>query len=502
MIAGTEATTRRYKELVVLVTEVERGGGNGLDVCLTHYEKSGRRTGQLTGDQEKALALFVQRFRTDSLIKTKTQAHDLMVKYCEVEGISPPCRATFTERLRQKNPLVRAYTEGGYRGYHASEFAIDPRERTIRCLVPGLMVHVDSTKFDIRCSPDVLAKLGFECPTIYIAMDSATGRPLGRAVLFGAACRNALAVLIRDIYARQGYLPRYWLVDQGAEYMGEWFSTFCTVFGATRIQPPAGNPRKNSLAENALGRINAENAHLLWGSTAPDQRGRSVTSRQKSRATARHNYHTVVRLLDEYIFDDMPNIASGVNRLSPLEKEEHLTEIFGHIGASQVVSKDDLLIATSIPIDRDITVDGRLGARHLQRIYVSTPLLAAMRTQRPLEKRRDCINPRRMYFRFDSGWVLATASDEIREGGRPDLEDLFDLLTDEQVRRENDESRAAKRRARALRIEKANAEANSTHPQMVEEDSSQKKAMPNRAEEDRWTPNSEEILPFDSVARP
>jgi putative transposase len=360
------------------------------------------------------------------------------------------------------------------------------------------MVHVDSTKFDIRCSPDLLAKLGFDCPTIYIAMDSATGRPLGRAVLFGSACRNALAVLIRDIYARQGFLPRYWIVDQGAEYMGHWFSEFCTVFGATRIQPPAGNPRKNSLAENALGRINAENAHSLRGSTAPDQKGRSVTARQKSRATARHNYQTVVGLLDEYIFGDMPETISGANTLSPSEKEDLLKSTFGRVGVARVEHKDDLLIATSIPIDRDVKIDPRRGIRHLERTYASTPLLAAMRTLKPRERpRKDCINPRRMYVRFESGWILATSADELSACGRPDVENLFDLLSDKTVRSENAEGRAASRRKRALRIEQANAEANNTQMELVNDECGGEKARASKS--DRWTPRSEEVLPFDSV---
>lgn len=272
MIEGSEKTTRRYASLVRNVAEAQRRGESALAVCLTHYGRSGRRVGQLTGAQEDALAWAIRRFRTNALLRTKVQAHDALRARCENEGIRVPSRTTFYKRLQRESHLVRAYTVGGYRGYHAVEPAIDPTLRTLRCTIPGLMVHVDSTKFDVRCSPDLLKNLGFECPTIYIAMDSATGRPLGRSVMFGSACRNALAVLIRDILHRQGFLPRYWVADGGSEYVGDWFEAFCSLYGSTRIQPPPGNPRKNSLAENALGRINAEHAHRFLGSTAPDRR--------------------------------------------------------------------------------------------------------------------------------------------------------------------------------------------------------------------------------------
>jgi putative transposase len=332
------------------------------------------------------------------------------------------------------------------------------------------MVHVDSTKFDERCTPDFLSSLGFDCPTLYLAMDSATGRPLGRAILFGPACRNALAVLIRDILYRQGFLPRYWNADGGSEYIGPWLEGFCSLTGATRIQPPAGNPRKNSLAENALGRVNAELAHRFLGSTAPDKQGRSVTSRQKSYATACHKYSTVVEHLDRYLFDDMPTVPHGAARFSAQEKSEYLTELFGNVGTVSIANMDDFLIATSIPIERDISVDPVRGIRYLRRTYVSTELMRQIRLSRVIEKRLDCVNPRRMYVRFPERWVLAMASDHQITAGQSDLVTLFEIMTDSRVRSENEAIRKAKRIARTLEIQRANEVAGSTkHLQAISE---------------------------------
>ncbi|MBB6249154.1 hypothetical protein [Rhodanobacter sp. A1T4] len=238
ILAGEDSGSRRYLDLVKKVLDARDGGGNELEVCLTEYYKSGRRVSQLTSAQEELMHLSILRYRRDATIRGKVQAHDHLTLLCRNAGVRTPCRATFNARLKKFSLEKRAYTEGGHRGFHAVELATDPGARTLRCFLPGIMVHVDSTKFDERCSPDFLATLGFDCPTLYLAIDSATGKPLGRAILFGTSCRNSLAVLIRDVLHRQGSLPRYWIVDGGSEYTGEWFESFCTLIGATRIQPP------------------------------------------------------------------------------------------------------------------------------------------------------------------------------------------------------------------------------------------------------------------------
>jgi putative transposase len=495
MLQSEEPVTRRYRDLVQRVKKAKDQGENELEVCLTHYENSGRRIGQLTSDQENEMAQAIDRYRKDPLLRTKLQAHDALRASCESKGIRPPSRTTFNTRISMQPQLVRAYTVGGYRAFHAAEDAVEPRNRTMRCVVPRLMVHVDSTKFDVRCSPDFLATLGFECPTLYLAMDSATGMPLGRAVMYGAACRNALAVLIRDVLYRQGCLPRYWIVDKGSEYTGAFFAGFCAYAGITHIQPPAGSPRKNSLAENALGRVNAELAHRFLGSTDPDKQGRSVTRRQKSPATACHTYETIVKHLDHYLFEDMASIRHGVSRWSPQEKVEELGELFGNLGLVEVRCIDDFLIATSVPLDRLLEIDTSHGIRYLDRRYVSDDLLQEARLGKPIEMRIDCVDPYRMYVKFARKWVLASASDHLRVEGRDDLDKLFEHLSDASQRSENRSIRERQRIDRQLRTQKANQEAGSTrHLEVL---SHPKEEPPKNAKtKSRWGVSQNSKKPF------
>lgn len=501
MIEGSEPLTRRYSVLVKDVREAKQAGENPLEVCLTHYVNSGRRVGQLTGDQEFELNRVMARYRRDPLIRTKLQAHDHLVVACRSRGIRPPCRTTFHSRLQRYSRERRAHAVGGYRGFHAVEEAIDPMDRTLRCPVPGLMVHVDSTKLDARCSPSQLEGFEFDCPTLYVAVDSATGMPLGFAVLFGPSRRLALAVLIRDILYRQDFLPCYWVADHGAEYMGLWFEGYCDYTGATRIQPPPGAPRKNSLAENALGRINAEVAHRFLGSTDPDKAGRSVTAKQKSYHTACHEYSTIVAEIERYLFTDLPITPLPASRTCPAEEWEQRVASLGHAGVFRVTNMDDFLIATSIPLDRSVKIDPVRGIRYLQRKYISSDLLQLSRTERPVEIRIDCVDPHRIYVKFRSRWVLAQTAQSLKRGSLSSVAKLFEGAVDEVRRGRATRTRDTIRQDRLLRIDEANQAAEATkhlESQLKKEEESVKRGV--KVEEEQvcanWGDPEAPILPF------
>lgn len=462
MLAGELQITRRYRPLVRAVRQAAQAGENALDICLTHFANSGRRIGQLTADAEAALAWVLKRYQRDALVRTKRQAHDVLTGYCKARDIRTPSYATLTRRIQRANQLVRAYTEGGKRKYHAVEPAVDPSKRTLRHLIPGVAVHIDSSKFDNRCSPDVKDWMGFEPPTLYVAIDGAKPKPLGRALVFGPSCSNALALVFRDMFYRNKCLPRFIVADAGPEYESKLLEGLCDYMGAVLIRPPASAPRKNSFAENCIGRVNRELAHRLLGSTEPDQRGRSVSANKKSRATAAHNYRTVVELCDRFLFEDMPATPMGSEWATPAENAEQIRTLYGDAGVVQIKSVADFLIATSIPLRRPLQIDETRGIRHLQRTYSSSELLRLARTEKAREMRLDCANPRRMYVRFSSQWVLATTPDFQSTLPHGELSALFENMVGPTIRRENAASKDERRRQRNRAIQEANEVAKAT----------------------------------------
>lgn len=458
MISGDEVVTKRYRGLVRKVLACRESGASPLEVCLTSYASSGCRVPRLNGMQEDELAKAVSAFQRSSSIRSRTQLHGILEGRCELRGCEAPSPTTLRQRIAKSSKGERALAVGGRRSYHAVKDPVDPIERTIDAGVPFLKVHVDSTKFDNRSLPSELrAELGPMCPTLYVAVDAATGLVLGRALLFGNACRDAFAVLIRDIVWRHGRLPKFWVADGGSEYTGAWFEEFCTATGASRIQPPSGAPRHNSPAENILGRVNSQVAKYLAGSTDPDKSGRRVDAKHKSYRTARLSFATLVKELDTFLFEDIPRTPTGLKLGTPRENYEDMHALAGDGGLAVKVDTD-FLVQTSIPITRDIKVDPTKGIRHEGRTYSSSALFEAITSgQCPTEKRRDCVDPTKMYIRFARGWVSASSPDSSKIRAMAEVEQLFELMISKKIRTDARVQRNLVRDERFRRLALANA---------------------------------------------
>lgn len=468
-------------------------GTSPLTPCLPRYHCSGRRVPQLTEGQLELLHEFVQRYVNTSEYVTKKQAHFNLKRDCDLRGIRPPSYETFRKYIRLERRDRRAMAVEGKRGYHAIKPASDPTQRVLPALAFGLTVHVDSTLLDLRCVAELGDLISKERPTLYLAIDEATSKPLGRALLFGPASRDHLAVLFRDIVARQGFLPRNLVTDRGSEYRSHWFRELCLTTGMNCIRPPAGAPRYNSEAENPLGRVNRLAAHLLTGSTAPDRMNRRVDAAFKSYRTARHAFSEVVKQVDALLFDDISRTPVRLRPGTPAEHEIALIEQLGRSGIP-MANDENFAILTSIPLDRDVAIDPVQGIRHLGRRYSSRSLLARIASQRVLEKRRDCVDPTKIYVKFDDGWVTAMAANCVRLASLHDNEKLFETMIRPEVARTNRERREQVAAARADRIAQSNASAASiTHLRSCTDETPSEVPSP-----PDWLPPGTESAPYET----
>jgi len=464
MLAGETPITRRYAPLVRAVEKSIREGTSTLAPCLTHYANSGPRGSKLDPDQLKALEDTFKDFWDTGITKFKCDLHTRLETACEQRGIGSMSQTSMARHLKLRSLSPHLFNTGGRKLLHAHEDPTDPSKATIPALAPGLFMHVDATKFDHRSSPispELIEALPFACPTLYVAVDSCTNKPLGRALVFGPQCRDALAILIRDILARQFRLPRYLLADGGSEYIGPWFADFCLATGMSRFKPPPGDPAKNSPAENLLGRVNLLLSQRLLGSSEPDKAGRRVDNRYKSYNTACLLFKGIVREVDEILFGDLATTPTGNNIGSPAEKAEVLGEAFGPLGIA-LPYDDNFRILTSPIIRTDISAVGTQGYKHEERMYRSTRLSELLRSGFAEEKRRDCVDPTLMYFKFGSEWVKAHSRDAIEMRGCSELDLLFRSLTGREVRSTNRNIRKEKSSARMDRIDRANAAAPAT----------------------------------------
>jgi putative transposase len=461
MLEGTEQVTRRYRKFTDAVLACQRKGSSPLQACLTQYSRCGRRTTQLEPDQLRAMQEVVRKYWNTGAVKFKNDLHHHLDTECKNRSVATPSATTLGTFLRRRSSLAHALATGGRKAFHALEDPVDPVYATIPALVPGLHMHVDSTKFDDRMSTELIRSLPFACPTLYLAIDSCSPEPMGRAILFGDACRDMLMILMRDILFRHGVLPRYVSGDRGCDLSSDVFREFCGAVGITILTSPTSDPRKNGPAENGLGRVNLLLAQRLLGSTEPDKQGRKVDNRFKSYRTACHLFKTIVEEVDTCLFEDLANTPTGNSTGSPREIAEVVGGAFGNVGVA-IPNDENFRILTSIPLTRDISVVGTQGYRHEHRMYRSAKLSEMLKIATPIEKRRDCVDPTLLYFKFGDSWVSASSRDSVVMRTRGDLEQLFSTMMGRRVRSENARIRNDIARARLNRIERANASAAAT----------------------------------------
>jgi len=325
--------------------------------------------------------------------------------------------------------------------------------RSLSAMGFGHTVHIDSSKFDNRVAPNVLLGLPAECATFYLAVDEATGMPIGCKLIFGAARIQGMALLMRDIVRRHGFLPRMIHCDRGPENRSKWMEAFCHLRTGIRYSPTAGSAW-NGLAENTIKQVNDQVAHRLAGSTLPDKRGRAVDGRFKSYRNARTDFLTVVEEVEHFVFHVLSKVPDRKN-LTPEEKRDHAVDRYGCMGVPTEYN-DDFMIQTSTMVKLGRRVDSRRGLRTDLGYYVSDELIHAMSSATIEEARRDCNYPEVMYVRTDAGeWIKAFHSSIAQSGGKSDDERLFELMYVELSKRERREAKALLGDKHHHRIEQA-----------------------------------------------
>ena len=419
MREGKCAFTRRFRELDRHVSIAVAAGASELEACLTRYRSSGNRASRLLTVQTEAVAEAVKRWETGHS-HNRTEAY---VEYridCERRGCKPVAMSTLMLRLNNASQAKRALSTGGLRAYQKQRVASDPRYRSLPAIGVGLRLQIDSTQIDNRVFPGIEDKLLLERPIIYIAIDSSTSNPLCHELAFGPARSDALASLLRTFVRTYGLLPGIIQVDRGTENRSNWLTEFCALYSITLLIHPTAASTFNSAVENCIGRVNSI-LHTLPGSTAPDQKGRSVDGRFKSRQTAKLQFATLELIVQEVI-DTMRTIPAA-GGMSPSEQHEGLLQTTGWAGRPTRVD-EDFLFHTSIPL-RTSRLDPRRGIKKDRHTYASSELLEAARRADLVDIRRDCENASLMRVQMTSGRYKAWAPFAQKIASLPQLELKF-----------------------------------------------------------------------------
>lgn len=393
---------RRYRK-------VQTENGYLLSVFLPRYSDRGNRRPRLTQAQEDIISEYVTLRKNTGHPLTDVGLTSMINGACEVRGV--PTVSSESVRLRFLNKVSKEdAAEGllGRRGYHNALRPVSAKRATLRSEVAGLLAHVDSTAFDARVRRLFQFVDLLERPTIYVIYDEACNRALGAWLGFGSSDRFALAMAVRDAASRQGRLPAYFFSDRGSEYQSIWWETLLARERISKYLRPAGAPRFGGLQESSLKQLNAQLAHVLPGSTLPDQRGRAATGSKKSRATARLAFAAAVQLTHYYLFHEWNKTRHGTADGSPDELWEQSRVQYGEVGRPVVLDLS-FRISTSVPVQ--VTVGKRKGLRVGYREYWHDDLNALRKPLCVEAARLDPGTPTLLYVKVKNQWFVTEARD-------------------------------------------------------------------------------------------
>jgi putative transposase len=484
------APTKGVKRLAKLVQQMRSAGKSALAACLTRYQVSGNKVPRLPEQYVALRKTIIEDYWSRGRVSCQRDACHIYTTECERLGIPVAGLTALVKAIREQNRQRHALASGGMRSFQRVRMNTDPRYTSAAPLGYGEIAHIDSTPIDMRMVDGSTGEVLLLRATFYIAIDGSSGYPLAFVLIFGPSRTEGLAILMRQIVRRHGFLPRTIHVDRGPENTSKWMKGFCEGSISVRYSPTAGSAW-NQLAESANKYANTQVSHRLFGSTLPDSRGRSIDGRYKSLRTARMSFVEVNELIEKYVYEDMPHSPGGDN-LSPIERRQASLDQFGCMGAKRELD-DAFLLATAIPLGRAIKLTARGSVRIEEGVYTSAELQAEIKGRRKVEDARlDCEDPAILYVRIGGRWLKAFHRRVQSVANEDRLERIFDMCYAPTGRRLSREVKRLLRKQLHDRIEQAK-----TNSLAKVDDAIPPKKAPAKAKEKTRKPDEDGPL-FDS----
>ncbi|MDE2343543.1 MAG: hypothetical protein KGL63_09185 [Betaproteobacteria bacterium] len=493
---GEAKPTRRMRTLAKQVGESEQKGISPYDACLPAYAACGNRFARLDETQQALLRRAVKDFQSRTPPIAATSAWTLLEMECSAAEVDAPSITAFRRALRAEDPALRALKTGGMRAYQAVAARSDPRMRSGAAIGFLHTIHIDSSKRDVRASPELQRLIdqrralkddaGRGYDTFYVAIDEATGFIVGHAFVVGPSRTEGVALLIREIVHRFGALPRVIVLDRGSDNQNLWLKQFALSQGITLIQTMTAGSRSNSQAENLIGQVNARVCQRLPGSTLPDQAGRAVDGRFKSLVTAKLEFLQLCELIAAFLYEDLPHIPNADGE-TPQERKDAAIARVGMLGISRELD-EALLFATSPRWRSGFVSNEKRGIRLGNHDFTSLEVRTALRTAAPTELRLDAADPSVLHVTINGRRLRAYHGKVQQRAALPAAERLWLRLIEPAIQAANRQQKTQVERQLTQRMERARAAANATahlHPlAMVDADEGPSMEDPATS---RWT---------------
>lgn len=428
-------------------------GRNPLDEAITKYARSGNRSNRLTAAQSDLVTAVIKTHWLKGLVKTISDLHRELQKQCEMTGIIAPGRKALTSRVRSTSRAVRDLATGGKRKYQAGKERSDSRNRSGTALAVHAVLHIDATKVDHRTFIQGQDGLEDQCPLLYCGRDEASSHVMAHAFVFGPARRDGPLILIRNYVRKHGRAPHSIVIDRGSDLQSG-LSQLCIVYGISLLIAPTGGSRFNSQCETIQGQINAMVSHRLIGSTKPDQAGRNVDGKFKSRSTARMDFSITESEISNLLYSILPdNPVDGF--VGARERFSYLQSISPNSGIPIVID-DDFLFHTSIKLN-STSFERTRGFRHCGRSYTNADLATRPDDEKMIEGRRDPEDTTFVWIQTTKRRYKAWCSKVSEIGHYPPEDRYFEAMWDQFIRPELNAKREEIQRMSYERTSMANA---------------------------------------------
>ena len=426
MDTGRGKVSDRTRRLARQMTAGIATGLTAIEALLGETHLCGNRRARLDEEQYRAVNDVVKEKWANGRVADFNDLYFELEKLCLARNIEPPSKTTLRIATTTSSFKSRVLRLGGMRAYQSSKNITPPDRRSLPSIAYGHTLHIDSSSLDNRSAPNVVTAFPANKARFYIGIDGATAKPMAHALIFGPARTDGIAILLREFVSRNGFLPSLIVLDRGTENTSRWFKQFCFELGISWMYAPTGGSRYNSLAENAIGRVNGQMSHKLTGSTKPDQYGRAVDGKFKSRKNAFIQFEWIAQELKTFLYDEIANTPDDDN-ITPNARAEELLK-FGEFTGSAASLDSGMIVITSVPAGTTPRITGGY-VRTARGKYTSLQFQAATEgVKRVDELRSDCVDPSVMYARVKNSWFQIFNRAVLKYQQLPELQKLWRLM--------------------------------------------------------------------------
>jgi putative transposase len=417
VLDGLRPATRHERRTLPAVRAAMAIGENPLEALITNTASRGNRNVRLP-DQVFVVKSVIGKVLDDGQKLSPTAVLAKVNPLLDQKGLDRVGYETVRAHCKSERKEHIAMVLGGKRAYHKERPRTDPYDATMRCEIPGLIAHIDSSQWDQRLWERMPFSKDWPCPWWYVAYDEASEKAIGVSIALGKADRFGLSLLMRDIGETIGFLPHFVVKDRGSENGSAWSQMFDAELGVNALDRSAGNPRSGSTVENGIGIATKQFAQKLLGSTELDKAGRKVDGNKKSKAFACYSLALANEGLRSYLSDHYDTTPHGTRDGSPNDIWARGRITHPHIGRP-LPDRNSWDILTAVPIRERVRVDINKGVRTYYRAYTSSEFIAQLRKQQPDDLRLSAAVPTIIYAKFGSLWVPAYSQDHLSQSTLP-----------------------------------------------------------------------------------